>query len=263
MSEPTDPTIGEGFGYTGEGEAQGTNPAWNEVLQEIPQDLHEKVTPYFQKWDKGVQDRFTKVQSDWAPWKNLKDAGVDPETAQFGVNLARALQDDPRMVFDALREHYKFEANSSVPNNGQGQEEPKSPEEQYAAQFAKIEEQNRRLAEIMLADKQQAQQAQLEAQADAKLDQELSGLKQKYEQTHGPFDESYVLAMMMNGQDAEQAVQGFYSWRDQQVKSYRPRPLIIGSGGNVPGQYSDPKKLSDKDTRNLVAEMLNQANQQG
>src|SRR6187399_3584926 len=123
-------------GYDG-GQAQGTgnNPAWNKFLEVVPQDLHEKVTPLLQKWDSGVQDRFNKVHSEYEPWKGLKESGVDPELAQFGVNLVSALQNDPQMVFKALQEHYGF--NTPTPpadNSGQGQSEP-SPEDQYNSRF--------------------------------------------------------------------------------------------------------------------------------
>jgi hypothetical protein len=36
----------------------------------------------------------------------------------------------------------------------------------------------------------------------------------------------------------------------------------MGAGGGLPGNNVDPRKLSDKDTKSLVAQMVEQANQQ-
>src|SRR5213592_3195837 len=82
-------------GQQGSDNQGGLNPAWTDLLNELPQELHSKVTPVLQTWDKGVQDRFNKVHSEYEPWKTITKSGVDPETAQFALNLLNSVNNQP------------------------------------------------------------------------------------------------------------------------------------------------------------------------
>lgn len=259
MSGPID-----GGGYTGDAggsvvEPQGTgqgstgvNPSWQEYLNEIPQELHDKVTPAFEKWDRGVQERFTKVQQQYEPWKPIIDAGIDPDTASFSVRLLNAINEDPRMVYEALGNYYKLSGSPS----SQGQEEPPAVEEDpYANRFSELERQN----QIMAAHLVRNRENELAAQAEAQLDKELTDMRQKYK-AQGDFDERYVLALMQSGMSTEDAVKDYFIHRDQLLQQYGTKPLIMGTGGGVPQfNNTDVRKLSNGDTKNLVAQMLAQA----
>lgn len=252
MGSPFGEDNGTTGGYGSGGEQQGSNPAWNEFLEAVPQEFHEKVTPILQKWDTGVNERFNKVHSEYEPWQQVVKSGVDPETTQFAINLLSQMNDNPKMVYDAMRDYYKFDAQQSAQgnNSGQGQNEP-IQEDPYANRFSAIEEQNRVMADILLRQRE----TELNAQADNELDREMSQLAQKY----GKFDERYVLAMMQNGYSGEQSVQQFQSFQQEAVKNYAPKPLIMGSGGGIPGQQINPTKMSDKATKDLVTQMLEAA----
>lgn len=250
--------------YTGAGgsEPQGTdaggNPAWNEFLNIVPQELHSQVTPILEKWDKGVNDRFQKVHSEYEPWKPVIGRGVDPETTNFALNLLDSINNNPEMVYNALREYYKFgetpqqQTGQQNVQTGQGQQEP--TDNPYGKDIAELRRQNELIAQVLYDERQKS----MEAQADSQLDNELASMKSKY----GEYNERYVLAMMQNGMGVEEAVKSYFEWRDQEVGKYGYKPLIMGSGGNMPSQNVDVKKLNDAGTKNLVVQMLQAAQQQ-
>jgi hypothetical protein len=257
MSGPID-----GGGYTGEDAGQqgtgdsttGINPSWQEYLNDIPQEFHDKVTPAFQKWDQGVQERFTKVHQQYEPWKPIIDAGVDADTATFALKLLNNINDNPQVVWEAIGNYYNLTGSPS----GQGQQEPQQQTEDtdpYDGRFSELERQNQIMAAHLVENKRR----EAEAQAEAELDQELTQMRDKYK-AQGDFDERFVLALMSNGMDTEAAVKEFYNFRDSQLQKYGQKPLIMGSGGGVPQFNNDVRKLSDGDTRNLITQMLNQAN---
>lgn len=250
-----DQTTGDA-GYSDASEQQGSsitngsngNPAWNEFLEAVPQEFHNKVTPVLEKWDKGVQERFQKVHSEYEPWKPILKTGVDPETTQFALNLLNTLNDNPELVHKAIGDYYKLGDKAPVE---QGQVEPVDQDDPYKAKFEQLEQQANTMAQILLKQREE----QVNAQADAELDQELAKLRK----TYGEFDEEYILAKMTNGHSAEDAVKSYYQAVERMAKSKMPRPLIMGGGGGVPGQNVDPRKLSDSGTKNLVVEMLKAA----
>jgi hypothetical protein len=248
-------------GYTGgdggpQGEGGQGNPAWQPFLEAVPQELHQKITPLLQDWDKGVNDRFQKVHSEYEPWKPIIGAAGDPQTAQFALNLLDAMYNNPQAIYDALKSKYNFdgsEANESQQNqgNGNGQGQGGPTQEPWESRYNQLQQQNAQIAEYLLNQKQ----AELAAQQDHALEQELSAAKAK----HGEFDERYVLALMQSGASAEQAVQQFHQFREETAKNYTPKPLIMGGGGSYPGGNFNPAKASDGQVSDLVVQML-QAN---
>jgi hypothetical protein len=238
-------------GYTGdEGQqgADGQNPAWQPFLEAIPQESHEKVIPLLKTWDNGVNERFNKVHSEYEPWKPIIQASGDPDTARFALNLLQTMQSDPEVIYNALKEKYKFDSTTKVTDTGQGQGEPNGQDDPYAERFAQQENQLRTMAEIMMAERQ----AKLNEQADQVLDRELSTLEQKY----GKFNEEYVLAMIQNGYSTEDSVKKFFEFQSSLAKQYSPKPLIMGGGGGAPGQNFNPAKMSDSQINEFVVAQL-------
>lgn len=250
-------------GYdAGTGEQSQGNPAWNEFLQVVPQELHPQVTPLLEKWDKGVNERFQKVQSEYEPWQPILKSGIDPQTAQFGLNLINAIENDPYTVYSALQEHYgktdpRFSGSNGTANgtkSEQGQVE--SPDnDPYQGKIAQLE----RNAQIMAQHLVQQREAELAAQQDKVLEKDLSAAREKY----GNFDEEYVLGLMVGqGMDADKAVQRFHQFVVNEAKKYAPKPLIMGTGSGIPNQGIDVKKLDEAGRRNIALQMLKAANAQ-
>lgn len=246
---------GDNGGYTGDGgEPQGNgNPAWQPFLEAVPQEYHAKVTPLLQEWDKGVNDRFQKVHSEYEPWKPIIGAAGDPQTAQYALNLLDAMYNNPEVIYEALKSKYNFDGNGKPPEqgngNGQGQGEP--TQEPWEARYNQLQGQQAQIAEYLLNQRR----AEMEAQQDALLDRELASLKQKY----GDYNEQYVLALMQGGVSAEDAVKKFHEFQEETAKNYRPKPLIMGGGGQYPGGNFNPAKASDGQVSDLVVQMLQSA----
>lgn len=242
---------------TGEGQ-QGTggdgNPAWQPFLEAVPQEYHEKVTPLLQEWDKNVNNRFEKVHSDYADFKPFKDNGVTRAQLEQGLNLLNAISADPLQVYKAMKEAYKFEDDTAPA--GQGQQEPKVDEEPWKKGYEELRTNYETVAKVLVAK----QEAEENARQDKILADEFDRLKTAY----GSYDEEWVLAKLMVDprKTPEAAVKEFKAWESQQQARFGPKPLFITGNGGVPSGNVDPRKLNDRQTRDLVAEMLQHAQRQ-
>src|SRR5215510_13309568 len=78
------------------------NPAWNEMLGGIPSEYHSQVIPHLQKWDKGVNDRFQQVHSQYEGYRPFIENQVSPEDINFSMGLLNAINNDPIAVQQAL-----------------------------------------------------------------------------------------------------------------------------------------------------------------
>lgn len=241
-----------GSGNDGQGDNSGINPAWNDVLEVVPKELHSQITPHLRNWDNGVQNRFQQVQSEFAPFREFKEAGVDPAALRMGLQLMSAIEENPKQVYDLL-------AQQIGANNDQGDAEPEN--DPYADLPPQIQEQLKLIPQLQqqletvvgwAANQQTNNNA---AQEDAALESLMTNLKQQ----HGNFNEQFVLSRMLAGDSPEDAVNSWKSVVEEiTTEARKPQaPKILGSGGVIPGENGiDPKKLDPKDTKNLVVQML-------
>lgn len=97
------------------------NPAWNELLSAVPQEFHQHLLGGLDKWDRGVQNRFQKVQQEYAPLKAYEEfakLNVAPDVINEAMQFQHALRTDPQAVYNWMQEQYKFGQQTS-----QGQED--------------------------------------------------------------------------------------------------------------------------------------------
>lgn len=242
-----------GSGQGGSGE--GVNPAWNDLLGIIPQELHNQVTPHLRNWDQGVNQRFQGIQEQYKPYKSFVDGNIRPEDLQMGYGLVQALNEDPARVYQAIAEHYGLSQGAAEEETAE--EESGLPPEvmQKLQAFEQFQEQ---VSRLLVGQREQ----ELAKTAEDALDKELSDLAGKF----GDFDEQIVLPLMQNGLSGEQAVQRYFQIMDElATKASRPQvPRIIGSnGGGIPQGGVDPVKLPSNDVKKLVAQQLLASRQQG
>lgn len=242
----------------------GINPAWNDALSVIPSQLHSQVTPHFQKWDDNFNTQIQKVHSQYEPYKPFIDSGYTPEDLSFGVSLVQALSSNPQQLAQALNEWVAAEYGE---NEQQGQNEstpqfdPNNPDfdiTQHPA-FQQQDQALKAMAQILIEQRNQEQQVA----ADQALEEEINGLREKYKD-RGDFDLEFVMGVAMNDpeMDLDKAVQRYYETQDRMLGNVRrPGPPVLGAGGAIPNGSVDPRKLDDKDRRALVAQMLQQAQQ--
>lgn len=252
----TEPTPGEAVPLV-----EGGNPAWNDFLRYVPEDERQQVVPVLQQWDKGVQDRFQQVHSEYEPWKDIVKSGMDPETVQFATELLATLQEDPRKIYDSLGEHFHWngeEPPEEGADSGQGLEEGalEFDLENHPA-FQQIANQNKLLTDLALAQRNM----QLEAEQEAQLESELEAAKTAI----GEYDEELVLLRLASTDDSvEDAVKWAVS-KSGNNGPRRPAPrLHNGSGGGAaPTPRMDVKKLTPQEARSAFADMLRAANREG
>lgn len=256
---------GEGeFGALDSGQQQqGGHPAWNDMLAEIPQELHAKVTPHLQNWDKGVTERFSKVHQEYEPWKQITK-NYDPETTQFALQMLSALENDPKTVYKAIGDLYHDQLGdliqpATTPGQGQGEPNKDLEDKPWLQDVNQLRQENEMLAKILHGQRMEADNAS----ADAQLDTELNTAKSK----HGDYDERYVLGLISANPalSVDEAVQ---SWKES-VQTYAekmglggPKPFFMGGGSAIPGQNVDIKKATDAQTKDVVIQYLQAAAQQ-
>jgi hypothetical protein len=244
-------------GNNGQGNDSGINPAWNDMLGVVPEELHSKVIPHLRNWDTNFQSKVNSVQSEFEPFKEFKEAGISPDQLRMGMGLMTALEQNPQQVYDLLKQQFNFDSDP-----GQGGGTNNDPAEdpygdlppavrEKLDNFESVQKQLDTITQWAVS--QQSQSA--EQQEDAALENLMTGLRTK----HGDFDEHYVLSKMQAGQDPEDAIKDYNSFVERiTTEAQRPKaPKILGSGSVVPGEQAlDPKKMNPKETKDLVVQYL-------
>lgn len=230
---------------------EGLDSSWNDIVQYIPEDKRSEFAP---KLSSKVSEYNTKLEG-YKQWDDLHKSGVTADQAGTALNLYSIIENNPRQVYDTIGKALGIspqEAKAAVEEIQQEQ----TPQEEDP-RLTKLQQQYEMLAQIMLGQHEQSTKAQQQQEADNALKQEIEAARAK----HGDFDEEQVTMMMLYGNlTAEQAVAKYNSMVEG-IRARRPAPQLLGSGGHVPNSRAiDPVKLSEPDTRNVVAQMLRAAN---
>lgn len=234
----------------------GLNPAWGEALSAIPEQFHQTLTPHFQQWDQAAQKRIETVNEqlkNYEPYKDFVENGISAEDLVQGYQLMYQLNQNPQEFHKALTEAYGLGSGEPV-SEGDGEGEEIDPSQNF--QDPRVDQLQQNL-DLVAQTILQQEQAKIASQADAQLDAELNALKEKFPN----FDEGYVLSLVANGATMEEAAAQYESLT-QSILQSNPRPFAptvmgnSGGGSGLPSQAIDPTKLSDKDRRNLVAQLV-------
>lgn len=158
----------------------GINPAWNEMLSAVPQEFHPHLTSHLEKMDKGVQQRFTKVQQQFSPYKEFAELNVPASDISQALQIYQAINTQPRSVYDYLQKQFNFGQEQS-----QGQQEAEQVEDYDLSeendltknpQFKAMAEKATRAEQFI----QQVQQQERQKQIDAEVDNEAKAVQAKY-----------------------------------------------------------------------------------
>lgn len=258
MGTPIEGGEVQGGDLGGGDNAPGPNPAWNDVLGVIPQELHEQVTPHFQKWDSAAQSRIESLTQQYSPYKDFVDNGISADDLGQGLQLMYQLNANPQGFYEALQEAYGYGANGQEPEGGNGEGEDPSQNFQDP-RFDQLQQGLDLVAQTIL----QQQEQKLANEADAQIDSELKTLKEK----HPGISDEFALSLMVNGFGVDEVGQHWQAVT-QNILGQNPRPFapnVLGSTGGgtgLPSQAIDPTKLSGPDRRSLVAKMVEAMNNQ-
>lgn len=235
----------------------GFNPNWSGIMEMIPEERHSDAQRILSEWDQN----YSKVQSSYKPYEQYASAGVEPDEIDFALNLANAVSTQPEEVLQILQAYVEQEGNGQMDTEqfeGGSGDQGQSPDGSSFdlsshPDFQRYQQAVDAMAQIM----QQQREQQQEQEEDARLEQELSQLKEQ----HGEFDDNFVIAQMLNGMEPEDAVKAYHSLVENiQSKQRPPGPRVLGTSGQIPNQDIDPKKLSSSDRRNYVAQLLSNHN---
>jgi hypothetical protein len=255
-----------------EEQQSGGNPAWKTLLDKLPTEFHKMIEPDLKSWDDNFQSSLTKkadeVQSRYEPYNFLLENEVSPENVQAGLQLMSMIEADPQAFYKQMGEFYKDQWGDQGQEVSQGSEPQFSldgdPNEQDfdITQHPKFQElsKNQEALATYLAQQIEKENEAKEAQA---LEAEETRLKEKY----GEYDEEIVYALAVQTNiPLEDAVKKFVGLRDKFASAPRANdsaPGVFAPSGGVPSSNPNPGKLSDRDTRHLVAEFAARAAQQG
>lgn len=257
---------------SGQPEGQG-HPAWKEILDVLPESLHEVVKPTLAKWDKGVSDRFDQINSQYSPYKEFVENKIDPEILKRGFFLLREFETNPEALvqnaIDSL--DLDFVAKSEIPD-ASDDDNYEYGEDEYDGMKL---EQHPQFKEAMdtLAKIQEWQNSQLEekrvAEQNQSFEQQLDALKE----AHGDFNRLAVTALMAQGVDGEEAVK---LWKDgvnqaaaeqlaaqnpgSGTNTNQPPPVVMGgdgtTGSGIPSEGVDLGSMGKSSLNDLVVQML-------
>jgi hypothetical protein len=225
---------------------EGLGPEWNDIVGAIPEDQRATLAPK-------LKERISSYES-LKPWQEIAQQGVDPVFARTALDVYRAIEHNPRDVYETIGQHLGITPAQAQQGVEQMQQEindgdPEDPRIQELQ--AKVDT----LSNIMLAQHQQETQAAAAAEADKKIAAEISAVQKKY----GDIPEEQLLMRMMHmDMTAEQAAQDYVKFVES-IQKRRPAPFVLGGAGTIPNRQIDPTKMTGPETRNVVAQMMAQA----
>lgn len=222
---------------------------WGAVIEGFPGETQAQLNERLQAYT-------DEITQPYQGYEFLQEAEVDPDTVQYALNMLYTLNSNPRQLYDAIAEYYQFGGGQPQAPQGTSDFEYGEEASQDDPRYAELEEKLQMVARALVEQQQTASAAE----EDQALEDELSGLREKY----GDFDEEFVLGLALSDVPLEQGVQRFKQLTGQVQQQQRPQsPVVMGSGGGVPGQQPvNPSKLSSSDTKNLVVQMLQSANRE-
>lgn len=229
---------------------EGLPVEWNDIVSGFPEDKRAEFGPKI----KERLSSYESTQQAYEPWRNLQDSGLTPELASTAATLYRLIESDPRQVYETIGKHLGISPQQAQ-EVVQDVKEDAEDEDPRFAKLSTLEKQVQVMSQILLGQRDMEAQEKAKAEADAALDKELKTLKAKYSDVD---EEQVVMYMLQHNTNAEEAYKA-YTERDDRIRSRRPAPFVLGSGGHIPtNKPIDPKTLSPADTKSLVAQMMQQ-----
>ncbi len=261
------------------------NPAWNDILQALPEDLHTVVKPMLEQWDSTVQDKIQQVHKQYEPYKPLVEHEVDMDYIDQAIYIAQQLENNPQEVIDRAIEAFKLPYQKgeavSINNGGAGDPNPFentdlediSQHPQFKAVMDQLGQLNSQFEKTQQETQAQQQQRQLE--------EYIEGLHKGPNGETVEFDDMYVAALISAGVKGEKAVEQFQqtvnqhaaklaeaqqnpnSGGQQQQQQFTVLGGESGGGSGIPNNPPDFAHMKRNDLNDVVKQMLaNSQNQQ-
>lgn len=252
-----------------QGQQQQGNPAWKELLDIMPSQLHPQMQPILDKWEQGTQQRFqqhAEQMRQYEPYQALIDNNVPMDYIEQALSVAQLIDENPQGFMQQLQSIFGDQQQEQYGEQGQdgqydyGDQNGTFDQQQWDLsqdpRFQELQQHQDLLAQHIAQQMQQEQ----EAQEDGELDTMLDDLRQQY----GDYDERYVITMAASGMHPEDAVKAYHDMVNnirQQPRADANLPRIVNPSNGMPSEQVDVANLSDSDRRKLVQNILAQASQ--
>lgn len=268
IQEPSGPVEAAETTEASDAETSGVNPAWESLRTKLDPVSFHAIQDDLKNFDKNAESRISSLNQQLKQYSELGSV----EQLQNYAAIAQRLDTEPETIYNALGEFLR--QNGRLPETEKelqdavDQEEAVEESEQPTLdpRIAQLEEQQARIQEFF----EQQEQARIQQEADAALDQELGELKQ----TYPDFTEEDVREVLMRAafqlQTDGKAVKlqdVAKEYIDNTVNRIRavPRPgdsapkLLPTSGGLAQSAQNTPLgKMSREDVQNLIAGSIQQ-----
>lgn len=254
-------------------QGQDGHPAWQEVLDSLPEELQGLVKPKLEAWDQGVQKKLQEVHAKYDPYKTLVEQGVDPKFVEGAMHLAQQIQQNPAAVIEQANTAFNLGYVKTDPNAPKPEEEEEYEYDgtditQHPA-FKQITEQLTQLQQGYTT----REQAEAEADAQAEYEAQLEALHTDAQGNRVEFNDLYVTALVSQGVTPEEAVNQYQQMLTAEVgKVATPPvtkdqpPVVLGGAGTVGSGVPDAgvnfATMKDGEVMDLVNNILQQAAQE-
>lgn len=247
------------------------NPAWDSILNYIPEDKRPEALPKLKEWD----DNFAKVQSEYAPYKPLLEHKVTMDEVQRAFAFANLVNTNPRALYDELGQRFGF---------GQGQQQVANKEEEE--EDPDLEQQDNRIPDLtkhpeFVRMQETVRQFELAAQQEAER-QEAIRLEQETEKSFNALENelkvkltpkvraevlnrTVILGDRTGNYDLKEGYRDYASFVSQ-VRNSRANntaPHVFSGNGGLPANGKSLREINDDDERSArVVAMLEAMNKE-
>jgi hypothetical protein len=258
---------------TGQGNNDGSNPLYADLLKEIPSAFHPLVTKQLSEWDRQAQERFQQraqqEEQAWSGFKQFRDQKVDPAYLASAYGLAQALQQDPVGIYANLHQRLTSDPNfrQALQERGllqqavQEAQQQQSPDafaeddvaKQVEALKQQIQQRDEQLVQFFQQKEHEEREQQYFEEETQRIDNDFASLEQKIGRPL-PREVKAQIAQTaaMLGQTAgryvsviEAAPQVFRLIQAAQAGQRIPPSFIPTSGGALPQpQQKDPGEMT-------------------
>lgn len=223
---------------------------FDEYINQFPEEVREKATEVFTSLG-GVIEPLEK-------YKGFVDDKLDPDFLKEAANLAQAIQNNPRAVYDNMARAYGWEATTTLPV-----EDPKTSTEEGEddddPRIKSLQENYDTLNQRML----EQQQAELERQANLEIEAEVARIKKDNE-----LDDQAMRYVMSEVRTQVQSGVELSKAFDAGVESYgkltehlgvpAKAPRVLGGSGRIPTGRKDITSMTDAERRRYAVERAQQ-----
>lgn len=247
------------------------NPAWQPILDTVPEGLRGLVRPKLEEWDKGVQGQFQKIHEKYAPYKTLVEQKVPYERIETATRLAQFIEQDPVGFYRNMEQQLRAagmleEAQQAAAQAEEIAEDLDSPVD---PRVTKLEQQQQEFMQALEQARLQQERVAVEKEANDAVDRELAEIESK----HGPLDETlknrlFREAFLLHAEaqqpghrgpvptliDAFNSLQGFISHVKTAPAPAAPR--VVPPGGGMPLPQTKPPAQMDRTERMSAAEQI-------